>query len=459
MNREARFLLIYGGRIIDPSQGIDQVGDILIVEGSIAQAGSPITQRPSFSAMLGKAQQLDATGLVVCPGFVDLHCHLREPGFEDKETIATGTKAAATGGFTTVCCMANTEPPLDTAAAIDQMRQRIDKDSLVAVLPVGCVTKGRKGKELTVMAGLAEAGVIAFSDDGNPVANPRLMRRALQYSRDLGLPIIDHCEDKALSDNGIINEGHISAKLGLRGIPAAAEEVMVARDLILAKLTGARLHIAHVSTKGSVELIRRAKEEGISVTAEVTPHHLTLTEESIIDEARNKSFDTNAKVNPPLRTEADIEALIKGLGNGVIDAIATDHAPHAVGDKSCDLKSAAFGISGFETAFGCLMGLVHQGEISLVRLLSKLTCEPAKVIGREGELGTLKAGVLANVTILDPDREWIVDSRDFASKGRNTPYDGYKFKGKVMATIASGKIVYLDGSLPSSATSLERKRI
>jgi len=459
MNREARFLLIYGGRIIDPSQGIDQVGDILIVEGSIAQAGSPITQRPSFSAMLGKAQQLDATGLVVCPGFVDLHCHLREPGFEDKETIATGTKAAATGGFTTVCCMANTEPPLDTAAAIDQMRQRIDKDSLVAVLPVGCVTKGRKGKELTVMAGLAEAGVIAFSDDGNPVANPRLMRRALQYSRDLGLPIIDHCEDKALSDNGIINEGHISAKLGLRGIPAAAEEVMVARDLILAKLTGARLHIAHVSTKGSVELIRRAKEEGISVTAEVTPHHLTLTEESIIDEARNKSFDTNAKVNPPLRTEADIEALIKGLGNGVIDAIATDHAPHAAGDKSCDLKSAAFGISGFETAFGCLMGLVHQGEISLVRLLSKLTCEPAKVIGREGELGTLKAGVLANVTILDPDREWIVDSRDFASKGRNTPYDGYKFKGKVMATIASGKIVYLDGSLPSSATSLERKRI
>jgi len=459
MNREARFLLIYGGRIIDPSQGIDQVGDILIVEGSIAQAGSPIIQRPSFSAMLRKAQQLDATGLVVCPGFVDLHCHLREPGFEDKETIATGTKAAATGGFTTVCCMANTEPPLDTAAAVDRMKQRIDKDSLVAVLPVGCVTKGRKGKELTVMAELAEAGVIAFSDDGDPVASSQIMRYAMSYSRSLGLPVIDHCEDKALSGGGIINEGRISTETGLKGIPAAAEEVMVARDLILAKMTEARVHIAHVSTKGSVELIRRAKEEGTSVTAEVTPHHLTLTEESIIDEARNESFDTSAKVNPPLRTRADIEALTKGLKDGVIDAIATDHAPHTVGDKSCDLKSAAFGISGFETAFGCLMGLVHQGEISLVRLLSKLTCEPAKVIGREGELGTLKAGVLANVTILDPDREWIVNTRDFASKGKNTPCDGVKLKGKVMATIADGKIVYVDGSLPSSATSLERKRI
>jgi dihydroorotase len=234
---------------------------------------------------------------------------------------------------------------------------------------------------------------------------------------------------------------------------------MVARDLILAKMTEARVHIAHVSTKGSVELIRRAKEEGTSVTAEVTPHHLTLTEESIIDEARDKSFDTNAKVNPPLRTEADIEALIKGLGDGVIDAIATDHAPHTVADKNCDLKSAAFGISGFETAFGCLMGLVHQGEISLVLLLSKLTCEPAKVIGRDGQLGTLKAGVPANVTILDPDREWIVNSRDFASKGKNTPYDGVKLRGKVMATIANGKIVYVDGSLPSSAISLQRKRI
>jgi dihydroorotase len=269
----------------------------------------------------------------------------------------------------------------------------------------------------------------------------------MEYSRDLGLPVIDHCEDKTLSTNGIINEGQMSAKLGLQGIPAAAEEVMVARDLILAELTRARLHIAHVSTKGSVELIRRAKEEGISVTAEVTPHHLTLTEERIAGESPNKPFDTNAKVNPPLRTKEDIEALIKGLKDGVIDAIATDHAPHTPADKTCELKLAAFGISGFETAFGCLMSLVHQGEINLTQLISKLTCEPVKVIGRNGELGTLKAGAPANITIFDPDREWIVDSRNFASKGKNTPYDGYKFKGKVMATISRGKLVYTDDSL------------
>ena len=450
MNKKAIFLLIRGGHIIDPSQGIDQVGDLLIAEGKIAQVGEAV--------IVSEARNLYATGLVVCPGFIDLHCHLREPGFEDKETIATGTKAAAIGGFTTVCCMANTEPPLDTPAAVDWVKQKASKDSLVAVLPIGCITKGRKGEELTDMAELAEAGVLAFSDDGNPVASSQLMRRALEYSRDLGLPIIDHCEDKTLSNNGIINEGRVSAKLGLKGIPAAAEEVMVARDLILAKLTKARLHVAHVSTKGSVELIRRAKEEGISVTAEVTPHHLTLTEERITGESPNKSFDTNAKVNPPLRTKEDVEALIKGLKDGVIDAIATDHAPHTLADKNCGLEPAAFGISGFETAFGCLMSLVHQGEISLTQLISKLTYEPAKVIGRNGELGTLKTGAPANITILDPDREWIVNSRNFASKGKNTPYDGYKFKGKIMATIANGKIVYIDDSSLSPVLSLEGRR-
>jgi len=447
MNKEAISLLIRGGHIIDPSQGIDQVGDLLIAEGKIVQIGG--------TAILSEAQNLDATGLVVCPGFIDLHCHLREPGFEDKETIATGTKAAAIGGFATVCCMANTEPPLDTPAAVDWVKQKASRDSLVAVLPVGCITKGRKGEELTDMGGLAEAGVLAFSDDGDPVASSQLMRRAMEYSRDLGLPVIDHCEDKTLSDNGIINEGQMSAKLGIKGIPAAAEEAMVARDLILAKLTKARFHIAHASTRGSVELIRRAREEGISVTAEVTPHHLTLTEERIMGKASNKPFDTNAKVNPPLRTKEDVQALIEGLKDGVIDAIATDHAPHTLADKNCGLELAAFGISGFETAFGCLMGLVHKGEISLAMLLSKLTCEPAKVIGRNGELGTLKAGAPANITILDPDREWIVDSRNFASKGKNTPYDGYKFKGKVVATIANGRIVYIDDSLLSPTLSLE----
>ena len=455
MNNEAIFLLIHGGHIIDPSQGIDQVGDLLIAEGKIVQAGGTVTLSPSFSVILSKAKNLDATGLVVCPGFIDLHCHLREPGFEDKETIATGTEAAAAGGFTTVCCMANTEPPLDNAAVVDWVKRKASKYSLVGVLPIGCITKGRKGEELTDMVGLAEAGVVALSDDGNPVASSQLMCRAMEHSRDLGLPIIDHCEDKALSDNGIINEGQISAKLGLKGIPAAAEEVMVARDLTLAKMTRARLHIAHVSTRGSVELIRRAKEEGISVTAEVTPHHLTLTEERIAGESPNKPFDTNAKVNPPLRTKEDVQALIKGLKDGVIDAIATDHAPHTLADKNCGLELAAFGISGLETTFGCLMSLVHHGEIGLTQLISKLTCEPAKVIGRNGELGTLKAGAPANITILDPDREWIVNSRNFASKGKNTPYDGYKFKGKMMATIANGKIVYINDSLLSHTLSLE----
>jgi len=446
MNKEAIFLLIHGGHIIDPSQGTDQVGDLLIAEGKIVQIGGTVT--------LSKAQNLDATGLVVCPGFIDLHCHLREPGFEDKETIATGTKAAALGGFATVCCMANTNPPLDSPSAVAWVKQKASKDSLVAVLPIGCITKGRKGDELTDMAGLAEAGVVAFSDDGDPVANSQLMHHAMEHSRDLGLPIIDHCEDKTLSDNGIINEGQLSAKLNLKGIPAAAEEVMITRDLILAKRTKARLHIAHISTRGSVELIRRAKED-VSVTAEVTPHHLTLTEERIMGKTSNEPFDTNAKVNPPLRTKEDVQALIKGLKDGVIDAIATDHAPHTLADKNCGLERAAFGISGFETALGCLMSLVHQGAISLTQLISKLTCEPAKVIGRNGELGTLKAGASTNITIFDPDREWIVNSRNFASKGKNTPYDGYKFKGKIMATIANGRIVYIDDSLSCPALSLE----
>jgi len=447
MKREAISLLISGAHIIDPGQGIDRIGDLLISEGRVAEIGGPAALRQSPGRSAAKTESLDARGLVVCPGFIDLHCHLREPGLEDKETVATGTKAAAIGGFTAVCCMANTEPPLDTPAAVDWIKQKASRDGTVAVLPIGCITKGRKGEELTDMAGLAEAGVVAFSDDGDPVASSQLMRRAMEHSRDLGLPIIDHCEDKALSGNGIMNEGHVSARFGLKGIPAAAEEVAVARDLILAKLTGARLHIAHVSTKGSVELIRRAREEGISVTAEVTPHHLTLTEEKIAGASSSKSFDTNAKVNPPLRTKEDVQALIQGLKDGIIDAVATDHAPHTLADKDCGPELGTFGISGFETAFGCLLSLVHKGEISLTQLISKLTCEPAKVIGRNDELGTLKIGAPANMTILDPDREWTVNSRRFVSKGKNTPYDGYKFRGKVMATIADGKIAYIDDSL------------
>jgi len=473
MTNESIPLLIHGGRIVDPGLGIDQIGDLLIEEGKIVRLGGTVILSAAKDLEAKQPLVIDATGLVVCPGFVDLHCHLREPGFEDKETIGTGTKAAAVGGFTTICCMANTNPPLDNRAIVDWVRQKAREEGVVHVFPIGCITKGRKGEELTEMAELADAGVVAFSDDGEPVANSQVMRRAMDYSRGLGLPIIDHCEDKALSDGGLINEGLVSARLGLKGIPVAAEEIMVARDLALAELTGAKLHIAHVSTCGSVELIRQAKQKGISVTAEVTPHHLALTEESIVaslrpsplkGEGRERvkqsnlnpsAYDTNAKVNPPLRSQVDIKCLVKGLKDGVIDAIATDHAPHTLEDKNCQLGLAAFGISGFETAFGCLMGLVHRGQIGLTTLISRLTYHPAKVIGKEDELGSLKVGAPANITIFDPEREWVVDSRSFVSKGKNTPFDGCQLRGKVMATMVNGKIVYMDEGLCHSERSEE----
>jgi dihydroorotase len=385
---------------------------------------------------------LDAQGLIVCPGFVDLHCHLRQPGFEDKETIATGSQAAARGGFTTICCMPNTNPPLDNPVTIDYVKSTAASEAVVRILPIGCISKGRKGEELAPMAELTSAGAVAFSDDGKPVLNSNLMRQALEHSCVLGLPIIDHSEDTSLTEGGLMNEGIISTRLGLRGIPAAAEEIMIARDLILAHLTGARLHIAHVSTEGSVDLIRRAKEKGIMVTAEVTPHHLTLTEERVI------GYNTNAKVNPPLRTKQDTQALLQGLKEKVIDAIATDHAPHTEADKLVDFALAPFGISGFETALGSLLSLVHDGQLTLNTLISKLTCEPSKIIANKyGKLGSLEVGAPADVTIFDPDMEWMVDTKAFVSKGKNTPLAGSKLKGRVVATISQGRLVYKDDSI------------
>ncbi|MEE8619060.1 MAG: dihydroorotase [Dehalococcoidales bacterium] len=432
-----RPLLIQGGHIIDPSQGIDEIGNLLITEGGISWLGEgEITlPQPDYDV-------LRAEGLIVCPGFIDLHCHLRQPGFEEKETIATGTQAAARGGFTTICCMPNTNPPLDNTVVIDYIKLKATLEGVVRVLPIGCISKGREGREIAPMCELASAEVIAFSDDGEPAVDSRLMRQALDYSRVIGLPIIDHCEDTVLTEGGQMNEGIISTKLGLRGIPAAAEEIIVARDLALAQLTGGRLHIAHVTTEGSVDLIRRAKKKGIRVTAEVTPHHLILTEEKVV------GYDTNTKVNPPLRTEWDIQALIQGLKENVIDIIATDHAPHTEADKLCEFTLAPFGISGFETALGSLMSLVHDGQLTLPTLISKLTCEPAKIIGNKyGKLGTLASGASADITLFDPDTNWVVDTRGFASKGKNTPLDGSLLKGKVMATISQGKLVYKDDSI------------
>ena len=437
MNTEPDRLLIEGGRIIDPSQGIDGVGNLLITEGKISWLGVGEVSPPRSSYDI-----LHAQGLIVCPGFIDLHCHLREPGFEEKETIASGTRAAARGGFTTICCMPNTDPPLDNQATIEYIEEKATGEGVVRVLPIGCVSKGREGEELAGLEVLASTGVIGFSDDGEPVKNSRLMRQALECSRVLDLPIIDHCEDKTLTEGGVMNEGIIAAKLGLQGMPAVAEEIMVARDLALAQLTGARLHIAHVSTEGSVDLIHRAKEKGIRVTAEVTPHHLTLTEEAVI------GHGANAKVNPPLRTKRDIQALIQGLKDNVIGIIATDHAPHTEADKLCEFSKAAFGISGFETTLGSLMDLVHNGQLGLSTLIAKLTCEPAKIVGNKyGTLGTFSIGAPADVTLFDPDMNWVVDTAVFASKGKNTPLAGSVLKGKVMATISQGKLVYKDDGI------------
>jgi len=426
-------LMVQGGRIIDPGTGLDKTGSLLITEGKISWLGETAPPRPDYDV-------LHAEGLVVCPGFIDLHCHLRQPGFEEKETVATGTRAAARGGFTTVCCMPNTSPPLDNEAAVHYVKAIAAKKGAVRVLPIGCVTRGRKGEELVDMGELETAGVVAYSDDGEPVSNPKLMRQALDYSRAFDLPVIDHCEDKALSQGGQINEGMVSLELGLRGIPAAAEENAVHRDLALARQTGGHLHVAHVSTRGSVELIRAARQQGIRVTAEVTPHHLTLTEAAAL------GFNTSAKVNPPLRTGEDIQALLRGLNDGTIDIIATDHAPHTAADKQCEFTNAAFGISGLETALGSLMGLVHAGALSLNTLIARLTSGPALILKSE-KLGTLATGAPADITIFDPEKEWLVDTAKFASRGKNTPLAGSVLKGKVMATIFGGKLVYQDDSV------------
>ncbi|MCX7911370.1 MAG: dihydroorotase [Dehalococcoidales bacterium] len=430
-----RDLFIRDGRVIDPSQDLDKKAGILVREGKIAWLGEGNPPEAADGTTV-----IDASGLIVCPGFIDLHCHLREPGEEEKETIATGTLAAARGGFTTVCCMPNTNPPLDNEGMVNYVRAIAARDGIIRVLPIGCVTVGRQGEELVDMTELEMAGVVAYSDDGMPVISPGIMRQALEYSRDFNRPIIDHCENLFLSQGGQVNEGMVSLEMGLRGIPAAAEEFIVRRDLELAKETGGHIHIAHVSTEGSVDLIRQAKEEGVRVTAEVTPHHLTLTEEDVL------KYGTLAKVNPPLRTKRDRAALRRALNDAVIDIVATDHAPHTAADKSCEFTRAAFGISGLETALGSLAGIVLKGELSLNNMIAALTIGPARILGYE-KLGTLEVGAPADICIFDLHRKWVVDPGKFASKGKNTPLAGMTLTGKVMATVYTGMLVYKDEEL------------
>ena len=435
-------MIIKGGRIIDPSEGVDMVGDILIEDGRVARVEADI---PSPEG----AQVINAEGMVVSPGFIDLHCHLRDPGLEYKETIATGTRAAAKGGFTTVCAMPNTEPTMHTRATVEYVMEKARAEGAVRVLPIGCVTKRSAGAELAEMAELAEAGCIGFSDDGHPVADSNIMRQALSYASGLGLPIINHCETPDLFRGGHMNEGWISNRLGIQGAPNSAEETMVARDIMLAELTGGHNHLAHISTERTLDLVRSAKERGVRVTCEITPHHLTLTDEAVMGNAGGRPFDaletaaydTYAKVNPPLRARSDMEVMASGLCDGTIDVIATDHAPHNQIEKLCTFEDAAMGISNLETALGSVMSLVHAGHIGLPLMVEKLTSAPAQFLGRN-DLGSLKPGANADVTIFDPDSEWTVDTERFVSKGKNSPLHGQTLKGKVVMTLVGGEVVY-----------------
>ncbi len=441
-------LLLRGGRLIDPASGLDGIGDLLIAGGVVVEAALGGVGAPPEGAEI-----IEAGGLAVMPGFIDLHVHLREPGFEEKETIATGARAAARGGFTTICCMPNTNPAIDSRATLDFVMGRA-ASAAVRVLPVAAVSKGRKGQELVEMAELAEGGAVAFSDDGSPILTPGLVRSALAYAKTLGTPIMDHCEEPSYVGCAM-HEGHVSTRLGLRGQPAAAEESMTARGVQLADLTGGHFHVSHMSTIGSLDLVRRAKERGLPVTAEVTPHHLTLTDEWVAGDrdlpgapstglsGTAAAYDTNTKVNPPLRPRPHVEAMIEGLADGSIDAIATDHAPHATVDKLCEYDVASYGMTGFETAFGALMTLAHSGRVPLPTIVAALTAGPARVLGAPGaRLGRLAKGAPADVTIADLDQEWTVDPQAFASLGKNTPLAGQRLKGRVVATLRGGAIVH-----------------
>jgi dihydroorotase len=413
-----RALLLRGGRIIDPSQQMDAVGDVIITDGKIESLGGKldVSSRPDVEV-------LDCTGSVVSPGFIDVHCHLREPGREDVETIATGARAAAAGGFTAVCAMPNTDPVTDNQAAVGFIIRQAARAGGARVYP------------LAEFGEMVSAGAVAVSDDGKPVASAHMMRTALEYARTFGIPVADHCEEPTLAQGGAMNEGIVSARLGLKGVPNEAEEIMAIRDILLARRTGGHVHLCHMSTRGSVELIRWGKERGISVTAEVCPHHISLTEDAV------EGYNTNAKMNPPLRTVADVEALQGAVRDGTIDLIATDHAPHHYDEKEREFADAPNGIVGLETALAVnLTWLVASRIIDLPTLIERMSCAPARVFHLAG--GTLRKGSVADVTVFDPDTEWTVDPARFRSKGRNTPYAGRRLRGRVHFTVVDGRVIH-----------------
>ena len=419
-------ILIKGGHVIDPGR-VNGVADVLIENGKISAVG------PALAVPAG-ATVIQAAGQLVVPGFVDLHVHFREPGFEYKETIQSGTEAAVAGGFTTVCAMPNTNPVNDNQAVTEFMLERAKAAGNANLHPIGAITKRSEGKELAEIGDLRRAGCVAISDDGKPVMNSLVMRRAMEYARAFDVPVVDHCEDLHLSEGGCMNEGVISTELGLPGIPSAAEDVMVARNVSLAELTGARLHLAHISTAGSVRMVREAKARGLKVTAEACPHHFTLTEEL------TRGYNTHAKMNPPLRTSQDVQAIKEGLRDGTIDVIATDHAPHATQEKQQEFTEAPFGIVGLETALPLTLALVEEGVLTLESAVDKLSTAPAKAFSLNA--GTLAVGAPADLAIVDPGLEWEVDPSRFRSKSRNTPFAGWKVKGRVTTTIVSGRVVF-----------------
>jgi dihydroorotase len=421
-------LLIKNGRVIDPASGHDAVRDVLIEQGIIVGVGKNLDAKHG-------AEVFDASGLIVAPGFIDMHVHLREPGFEHAETIESGARAAAAGGFTSIAPMPNTSPVNDSATVTSYIVEKARRHAIVNVWPIGAITKGSAGEELAAIGSMVNAGAVAISDDGRPVMNARVMRRAMEFARSFNIPVIDHCEDLHLSAGGDMHEGFESVRLGLRGIPGCSEDVMVARDILLAEVTGARYHVAHISSKHSVAMVAFAKSKGLTVTAETTPHHFAITDADMLP------YDSNYKMKPPLRSHGDVDAVIEGVVNGAIDAIATDHAPHPGSEKMQEFEKCPFGILGLETALGVSFEhLLHPQKISLQRLVELFTTGPARILGIPR--GTLATGAAADVTIFSLDREWTYDVNKSFSKSRNSPFDGKTFRGGPVATIVNGKIVW-----------------